>query len=92
MTRSKTLAAAEKKALEGKNESQDSQYVLDQYRVVYGIGVVRRAILAFSCGVPPSGGAFLPALDVFWGIAATGLIATFASTATMQALLRPCAN
>ncbi|KAJ0315563.1 hypothetical protein Brms1b_006016 [Colletotrichum noveboracense] len=39
MTRSKTLAAAEKKALEGKNESQDSQYVLDQYRVVYGIGV-----------------------------------------------------
>ncbi|KAH0429863.1 DNA damage repair protein [Colletotrichum camelliae] len=40
MTRSKTLAAAEKKALEGKNESQDSQYVLDQYRVVYGIGVL----------------------------------------------------
>ncbi|KAJ0386377.1 hypothetical protein COL922a_004425 [Colletotrichum nupharicola] len=39
MTCSKTLAAAEKKALEGKNESQDSQYVLDHYRVVYGIGV-----------------------------------------------------
>ncbi|KAF9877004.1 putative UbiD family decarboxylase [Colletotrichum karsti] len=44
MTRSKSLAAAEMKALEGKNESQDSQYVLDQYKALYGIGVVHEQL------------------------------------------------
>ncbi|KAL0943440.1 DNA damage repair protein [Colletotrichum truncatum] len=39
MTRSKSLAEAEKKALEGENDSQDSQFILDQYKTLYGIGV-----------------------------------------------------
>ncbi|OLN86844.1 DNA repair protein crb2 [Colletotrichum chlorophyti] len=42
MPRSKSLAAAEKRALDGKNESQDSQTLLNHYVTVYGIGVLPR--------------------------------------------------
>jgi len=40
MTRSKTVPAAEKKALEGENESQDSQAMFDAYKLQFGVGVV----------------------------------------------------
>ncbi|WYZ38382.1 hypothetical protein EsH8_III_000296 [Colletotrichum jinshuiense] len=39
MSRSKTLHAAEKKALEGRNDSQDSQAIFERYVTEYGIGV-----------------------------------------------------
>ena len=42
MTRSKSVVAAEKKALEGTNESEDSQAVLDAYAAKFGVGLVRR--------------------------------------------------
>ncbi|GKT84356.1 ubiD family decarboxylase [Colletotrichum tofieldiae] len=47
MPRCKTLQAAEKQALEGKNESQDSQAIFDRYVAEYGIGVCDHA-LTFS--------------------------------------------
>ena len=37
----RTIARAEKRALEGNNESQDSQAVLDEHIRRYGIGIVR---------------------------------------------------
>jgi hypothetical protein len=40
MPRSKSIASAEKAALGDKNESQDSQLVLEQYMAKYGIGFV----------------------------------------------------
>ncbi|KAK1461844.1 UbiD family decarboxylase [Colletotrichum cuscutae] len=40
MPRSKTLQAAEKKPIEGNNESQDSQAIFDRYVAEYGIGVL----------------------------------------------------
>ncbi len=36
----KTLARAEKLAIQGNNESQDSQAVLDEHMRLYGIGLV----------------------------------------------------
>ncbi|GKT58277.1 ubiD family decarboxylase [Colletotrichum tofieldiae] len=45
MPRCKTLQAAEKQALEGKNESQDSQAIFDRYVAEYGIGVLASATI-----------------------------------------------
>lgn len=47
MSRSKTLHAAEKKALEGRNDSQDSQAIFERYVTEYGIGVVRTVFCFF---------------------------------------------
>lgn len=68
MPRSKTLQAAEKKAVEGNNESQDSQAIFDRYVAEYGIGVVRTAIFAFSrVAFPPqSGGVFSACPEHVW--------------------------
>jgi hypothetical protein len=37
---SKSSRQAEKRASGGNNESQDSQEVMDQYMMIYGIGIV----------------------------------------------------
>ncbi|TDZ19284.1 DNA repair protein crb2 [Colletotrichum orbiculare MAFF 240422] len=39
MGHSKSLAAAERKALEGRNETQDSQMLMEYYKAQHGIGV-----------------------------------------------------
>lgn len=41
MTRFASLARAEKAALEGDNESQDSQAILEAYKAEFGVGTVR---------------------------------------------------
>lgn len=41
MTRSRSLAQAEKMALEGSNGSQDSQAIFDAHQARFGIGTVR---------------------------------------------------
>lgn len=41
MAPSATVAAAEQKALEGKNDSQDTQELVDRYRTQLGVGIVR---------------------------------------------------
>lgn len=40
MSGSTSVVRAEKMALDGNNESQDSQQVLDAYMKIYGIGLV----------------------------------------------------
>jgi hypothetical protein len=40
MSHSTSVVRAEKMALDGNNESQDSQQVLDTYMKIYGIGMV----------------------------------------------------
>lgn len=46
MTRSESLAAAEKLALEGHNDSQDSQAIFDAHQALFGVGTVRTRNLA----------------------------------------------
>lgn len=41
MTRFPTVAQAEKAALDGRNESQDSQAILDALKAEFGVGTVR---------------------------------------------------
>ncbi|KAF7549222.1 hypothetical protein G7046_g8419 [Stylonectria norvegica] len=41
MTRSQTLAKAEKRALQGSHESQDSQAILEAYKAEFGVGTLR---------------------------------------------------
>ncbi|KXH50459.1 UbiD family decarboxylase [Colletotrichum nymphaeae SA-01] len=52
MPRSKTLQAAEKKAIEGNNESQDSQAIFDRYVAEYGIGVLPQHDLDHETPLP----------------------------------------
>ncbi|KXH68125.1 UbiD family decarboxylase [Colletotrichum salicis] len=54
MPRSQTLQVAEKKAMEGNNESQDSQAIFDRYVAEYGIGVLPQYDLDHETPVPAS--------------------------------------
>lgn len=47
----KSLAAAEKRALAGDNESQDSQEIFDQIRLNHAVGMVSGFCLNLHCRV-----------------------------------------
>lgn len=51
-TSSYSIRAAEKKALEGKNEEQDSLEVMHAHMMEFGVGIVSVALFAFCESLP----------------------------------------
>ncbi|KAJ6438270.1 60S ribosomal protein L38 [Purpureocillium lavendulum] len=83
----KSLAAAEKMALEGANESQDSQAIFDAHQALFGVGTVAAQQLS-SSPIAPRLGARAPALEQGTSVivqqgAAAGHVGAAASDSTL---------